>query len=161
MYVIRGQENAGKTNACWQILNKLKENIECVNYWELRTKDEVRLDEDRQCYVQKIGEKEITCDFVIIVTLKVTHTKVAIISAGDVDYTLRDDIFFMLKREVKHIVCCSRTINRESSTFRMLHYYFEKHIKYSEEIHFSTDVMVKKEWEEKASNEIYQQIKIL
>lgn len=159
LYVIKGQENAGKTSTCWMLLNKMKEYIDHVSYWDMKCTDGVYFDNQRQLYLNKKG---YACDFVIIITTKRTKTKIAIISAGDENWQLRDDIFFMLKKEVKHIVCCSRNINRKNSTYRMLEYYFKDYIYYkSKEMIFNSDVIIRQKKEEQISQEIYEQLKLL
>lgn len=155
LYVIQGQENAGKTSACWQILNRFKEQIEYVEYWELKS-SEAQFNDDRQLYVNKDNH---ACDFVIIFKKKVTHEKIAIISAGDIDWQLKKDIFFMLSRDVTTIICCSRTINRKGSTMRMINRYFEHHIGWSQELTFSKDIIQKQKYETEIVDQIYQQFK--
>lgn len=154
LYVIQGKENAGKTNACWQILHRFKEQIEYVEYWELRS-SEAHFDESRQVYINSFGQ---TCDFVIIFRKKITHEKIAIISAGDVDWQLKKDIFFTLSRDVTTIICCSRTVNREGSSMWMINHYFKQHIAWSQELSFSKDLILKQKYEEEIVNQIYQQI---
>ena len=154
LYVIKGKENAGKTSSCWNLLHKFKEHIDCVEYWELQSAN-AHLDLERQVYVNQEGN---TCDFIIIFRTKITHTKIAIISAGDEAWLLKKDIFFVLSKDVAHIVCCSRTIDRQHSTMRMLNEVFEQHITWSKEVTFiSNNVMLKQKYEEEISDIIYQQ----
>lgn len=154
LYVIQGKENAGKTSACWQILNQFKEQIEYVEYWELRTSN-AQYNEDRHVYVNNKGQ---ACDFVIIIRKKVTHEKIAIISAGDEAAQLKKDIFFMVSRDVATIICCSRTVNRNGSTMQMINHYFSKHISWHQELAFSNDIILKQKFEKEIANQLYQQI---
>ena len=156
LYVITGKENAGKTSTCWNLLHKLKEHIDYVEYWELRSAN-AHLDSVRQVYINDKGQ---TCDFVIVFRTKYTHTKIAIISAGDEAWLLKKDIFFALSKDVAHIVCCSRSVDRQHSTMRMIHDLFKEHIVWSNEITFvQNDVILKKKYEEEISEIIYQQFK--
>ena len=157
LYVIKGKENAGKTSTCWNLLHKLKEHIECVEYWELRSAAGAYLDSERQVY---INQEEKTCDFVIVFTTKITHRKIAIISAGDEAWLLKKDIFFVLSKDVTLIVCCSRTINRQNSTAHMIETSFKQHVAWSDEITFvNGDIILKQKYEEEISETIYQQFK--
>ena len=155
LYLIQGQENAGKTSTCWQILNRFKEQIEYVEYWELRS-SEAHIDESRQIYLNNTGQ---ACDFVIIFKKKITHERIAIISAGDVDWQLKKDIFSMLSRDVTTIICCSRTVNREGSSMQMINRYFKHHVTWSKELTFSNDIIFKQKYEEEIVDQIYQQFK--
>ena len=156
LYVITGKENAGKTNTCWNLLRKLKEDIDYVEYWELKSAD-AHFDTTRQVYLNK---EELTCDFIIIFRTKIFHKKIAIISAGDEAWLLKKDIFYMLSKDVTHIVCCSRTVNRHNSTARMLETYFKKYIAWSKEVVFTKDnIVLKQKYEEEISEIIYQQFK--
>ncbi len=155
LYVIKGKENAGKTSTCWMLLNKLKEQIEFFEYWDLRSSQVHTFDSDRQVYLDKSNK---TCDFVVIVTLKITHQRIAIISAGDEEWRLKKDIFYMLYRGVNYIVCCSRTQMRRNSTLRMLNRVFAQHIKCSEELPFSKEVILRQKYEEEVAERIYQQL---
>ena len=154
LYVIQGKGNAGKTTTCWQILNRFKEQVECIEYWELRS-SEANFDESRHVYINSFGQ---TCDFVIIFRKKVTHERIAIISAGDVAWQLKKDIFFMLSRDVTTIICCSRSVNRKGSSMYMINHYFNHHVTWSEELTFSKDVVLKQKYEEEIINQIYEQI---
>jgi thymidylate kinase len=154
LYVIQGMENAGKTSTCWQILNRFKEQIEYVEYWELKSL-EAQFCENRQLYANKDNN---ACDFVIIFRKKVTHERIAIISAGDVDWQLKKDIFSMIYRDVTTIICCSRTVNRKGSSMRMINHYFKHHVTWSKELTFSKDIILKQKYEEKIVDQICQQI---
>ena len=146
LYVIKGKEDAGKTSTCWNLLHKFKENIEYVEYWELRS-SLAHFDSERRVFVNH--EKQ-TCDFVIIFRTKFSQTKIAIISAGDEAWLLKKDIFFALSKDVTHIVCCSRTVNRKNSTAHMLETSFNKHVAWSDEITFiNGDIILKQKYEEK------------
>lgn len=154
LYVIKGKENAGKTNACWKLLHKLKEHIAYIEYWDLRSSN-ATFNLDRQVYVNQANH---TCDFVIIIKTKITHEKIAIISAGDEAWLLKRDIFHMLSKDVTTIVCCSRTINRKHSTIHMLKQCFEEHIIWSKDIMFTQDIILKSQYEDEIANRIYEQI---
>lgn len=154
LYVIKGKENAGKTNACWKLLHKLKDHIAYTEYWDLRSSS-ATFDSDRQVYVNQANH---TCDFVIIIKTKITHEKIAIISAGDEAWALKKDIFQVLSQDVTTIICCSRTINRQNSTAQMLNRYFKQHIVWSEEITFSKDITIKQKYEEEIVEKIYSQL---
>lgn len=159
LYVITGKEDAGKTSTCWKLLHKFKESIECVEYWELRSATGAHLDSERQVY---INQKKKTCDFVIVFSTKITHKKIAIISAGDEAWLLKKDIFFVLSKDVRHIVCCSRTIDRKNSTMRMIKDVFDRHVVWSKEVTFAKDdVVIKQKYEEEISEIIYKQFKEL
>jgi hypothetical protein len=154
LYVIKGQENAGKTNACWKLLSKFKESIEYVNYWELRSSDAIYIP-DKLVYENSKGN---TCDFIVIFKHKIRQERIAIISTGDEAWVLKKDIFHVLSQDVTTIICCSRTINRSNSTYRMLNRYFKKHIVWSEEITFSKDITIKQKYEEEIVEKIYSQL---
>ncbi|MGM9830943.1 MAG: hypothetical protein ACI3Z5_02875 [Paludibacteraceae bacterium] len=154
LYVIKGKENAGKTNACWKLLHKLKDHIAYTEYWDLRSSS-ATFDSDRQVYVNQANH---TCDFVIIIRTKITHEKIAIISAGDEAWLLKQDIFHVLSKDVTTIVCCSRTINRKNSTVQMLNQHFKEHIMWSKDITYTKDDILKAEYEEEIANTIYTQI---
>lgn len=154
LYVIKGKENAGKTNACWKLLHKLKEHIAYIEYWDLRSSN-ATFDLDRQVYVNQANH---TCDFVIIIKTKITHEKIAIISAGDEAWLLKRDIFHMLSKDVTTIVCCSRTINRKHSTIQMLKQCFEEYIIWSKDIMFTQDIILKSQYEDEIANRLYEQI---
>ena len=154
LYVIKGKENAGKTNACWKLLQKFKEHIDFVEYWDLKSSN-ATFNLDRQVYVNTAGN---TCDFVVIFKTKITHKKIAIISAGDEAWLLKQDIFHVLSKDVTTIVCCSRTINRKNSTVQMLNQHFKEHIMWSKDITYTKDDILKAEYEEEIANTIYTQI---
>lgn len=154
LYIIKGQENAGKTNTCWKLLNRFKENIDYVKYWELKANN-ATYDSDKQIYV---NSERTTCDFMIIFKHKMIQERIAIISAGDEAWALKKDIFQVLSQDVTTIICCSRTINRQNSTAQMLNRYFKQHIVWSEEITFSKDITIKQKYEEEIVEKIYSQL---
>ena len=155
IYVIKGKENAGKTSTCWKLLHKLKKHIDYIEYWELKSAN-AHFDSEREVYINQKGQM---CDFIIIFKTKDTHQKIAIISAGDVDWLLKKDIFFALYRDVSHIICCSRTINRLHSTMHMLKKYNQHIIWYPDITFVKNDLVLKQKYEEEISEKIYQQLK--
>ena len=157
LYVIEGKEDAGKTSTCWSLLNKLKEVTDYIEYWELKSATEAHFDSNRNVYVNQNGN---VCDFIVILRTKLTHKKIAIISAGDEAWLLKKDVFFVLSKDVRHIVCCSRTINRKNSTMQMIKDVFNHHIAWSQELTFTkNDIILKQKYEEEISEIIYQQFK--
>ena len=156
LYIIKGKENAGKTSTCWMLLNKLKEQVEIYEYWDIRSSQVYVFDSERLAYIDK---RKRACDFVVIITLKITHQRIAIISAGDEEWRLKKDIFYMLYRGVTHIVCSARMQTRSNSTWKMLNRVFTRQqIVCVEEVYFSEEIPIKRKYEEEVSEKVYKQL---
>lgn len=118
LFVVQGEQDAGKTTAAWKILNGLHEDIDHYDYFHLCTNQEVQWHDNHTCMVLK-SKSHVVCDFIAVVTLKI-GAKVAIISAGDVWCQLRADILLAIRLYAKYIVCFARTREKEHSTMKML-----------------------------------------
>lgn len=122
LYVIRGQENYGKTTTCWKLFNLLRPQVECYNLWKTSYRDSVRWNAIDHYYEapDKTG-KYVPVDFTTVVRIQNrSHCKIAIVSEGDEPNFVKKRIYELLADDVHHIVCCSRSRNRGGSTYAML-----------------------------------------
>jgi len=153
LYIIKGGENSGKTTTCWKLLNKLKPLIECYHYWKTDWADSVILDKTSNIYV-KPNDKDnlIPVDFVTVIRLaNPSNCKVAIISAGDEEPYLKEQIFKMLDKDIEHIVCCERLRGTDGSTNKLLNTKFKEFIKITEPLKKSQDTAE----EERVADKLY------
>lgn len=121
--IIRGKQNAGKSTTAALLYSELLKRPEC---------DPNHLFKDHTSPIFKLVSqnslvplgKGTYWDFAAILTLIVggKTIRVAIISAGDIPNDLCNEIKDVLNQGllIDFIVCCSRTINKKGSSYRML-----------------------------------------
>lgn len=109
LIIIRGQIDAGKTTTCGLIYDNLIPLCEpnhLFNGRNVSTPVSVR------------NSDGITRDFEAILTFqKIT---IGIISAGDVAEDVRPRLNDFIAQNVHTIICCTRSRNRDGSTFQMI-----------------------------------------
>ena len=127
LYLIKGEENSGKTTVCWKILNLLQSHslIECYHLWRTSYSEGIVYDSTNKIYKKNNNP----VDFVTILSVrcKSSTKKIAIISAGDDDTYLKKQIYDMLANDVQHIICCCRSVDKKGSALHMLKSEFSKH----------------------------------
>lgn len=114
LIVLRGEKNAGKTTTCgfiYQDLLPIAQQNHLFNGINVNT-DSLRF-----------TKNGTVIDFEAILTLP-NGKIVSIISAGD-DYQLKAKLEDHIAKGVHTIICCTRSINRAGSTFRMIQDEFE------------------------------------
>ena len=114
LIVLRGQRNAGKTTTCGFIYQDLLPFVQQHHSFNHRdvTTDSLRL-----------TVNGTIIDFEAILILP-NGKIVSIISAGD-DYQLKAKLEDHITRGAHTIICCTRSVNRDGSTFRMIQDDFE------------------------------------
>lgn len=109
LIVLRGTIDAGKTTTCGFIYQDLLPICNQEHIFNGRT---VQTDSLR------FTKNNTVIDFEAILTLP-NGKVVSIISAGD-DLQLRGKLHAHIARGSNVIICCTRSINRDGSTFRMI-----------------------------------------
>lgn len=116
--IIRGTQNSGKTTTAWMVYQYLSPMTDHGSYhifsvWngEVRTPAPIP-------YLLNVREEDGRRDFKAILTI--LGKKVGITSAGDFAETVEHDVDDFLQRGVDIIICCTRSYNRENSSYRMI-----------------------------------------
>jgi len=114
LIVLRGTIDAGKTTTCGFIYQDL---LPICNREHVFNNKIVQTDSLR------FTQNNTVIDFEAILTLP-NGRIVSIISAGD-DYQLKAKLEDHITKGVHTIMCCTRSVNRAGSTFRMIQNEFE------------------------------------
>jgi len=114
--IIRGQQNSGKTTTAGLVY------IELLKICETR-----HIFDGKEVEVNSLKYNKNTgalFDFTAI--LKVNGESIGIISAGDIQNELENEINNFIKIGVNLIICCSRSRNVKGSSYRMIKSKFSK-----------------------------------
>lgn len=116
--IIRGTQNSGKTTTAWMVYQYLSPmtdhgSYHIFNVWngDVRTPAPIP-------YLLNVRDVDGCPDFKAILTI--LDKKVGITSAGDWAETVEQDVDDFLQRGVDIIICCTRSYNRENSSYRMI-----------------------------------------
>lgn len=117
--IIRGTRDSGKTTLCAEIYSELLKHVNQEHIFGEPCKEMEKVSQNAIVY----GDGN-PLDFKTILTKG--NKKIGIISRGDIV----DDCFIkslnkLLQQKVNILICCTRSLNRENSTFR----YIEEHYK--------------------------------
>ena len=114
LIVLRGTINAGKTTTCGFIYQEL---LPICNQEHIFNTQTVHSDSLR------FTQNKTVIDFETVLTLQ-NGQLLSIISAGD-NWELRGKLNAHIARNSSYIICCTRSRNRNGSTFRMIQDEFE------------------------------------
>ena len=137
LIIIRAAQNSGKTTTAGLVYKEL------LKYAERRHSFNGK-DVDKDSLI--LNDKGETLDFEAKLTIN--KKVVVIISAGDYVVELRAKIKISIEIDVDVIICCTRSVNRQGSAYRMILNEFattnpielEVFTKYSEEITLKYEV---------------------
>lgn len=109
LIIIRGEQNSGKTTTAGLVYQEL-----------LKHADKKHKFNDQEVILNslRLSNKGETWDFTAI--LNIGGKQIAIVSAGDVASILKVKISILIEIEVDIIICCSRSVNRTGSSYRMI-----------------------------------------
>jgi len=109
LIIIRGTQDSGKTTTAGIVYQELLKF--CDHKHQFNGKD---VTTDSLLY----NDTESTKDFIAILTCK--GKKIGIVSAGDIAEELRKIFDKLIQLGVDIIVCCTRSINKKGSAYRLI-----------------------------------------
>jgi hypothetical protein len=107
--IIRAGQNRGKTTTTGLVYQELLKHAEEKHVFS----DKIVIKESLA-----LNNNGATIDFTAILTIK--NKKIGIVSAGDFAKYTKRIITIFIDMNIDIIICCSRTVNKKGSTYRMI-----------------------------------------
>lgn len=150
--IIRGQCNCGKTTLCAEIYSELLKHVNQEHIFGEPYKEMEKNSKNAIVY-----ENGSPLDFKTILTKG--DKKIGIMSRGDVV----DDCFIkslseLLQQKVNILICCTRSLNRENSTFRYIEEHYKNYQKKEFWVEYAEDKTEKQIVKQKQAKEIVEYI---